>query len=117
MLTLLARNGALPGRAFIPQAHRDLALSSHLYGDFSDFDESEEEDSDLEPDRSDSELSEFELDSDWLKSQLDGFSPALRSDLFELFGRRRRRSILPGASNTTPRKRRFSSDSETSSRA
>ena len=114
MLTLLVQNGALPGRAFIPQATRDLALPSHLYGDFSDFDESEEEDSDPEADWSDSG---FKLESDWLDSQLEGLDPAVRNDFFELSGRGRRRSIVPGASNPTSRKRRFSSDSETSSRA
>jgi hypothetical protein len=114
MLTLLVQNGALPGRAFVPQAHRDLVPPSRLYGDFSDFDESEEEDSDPEPDWSDFE---FELEPDWLDSQLEGLDPAIRNEFFELFGRGRRRSIVPGASNPSSRKRRFSSDSETSWRA
>jgi hypothetical protein len=113
----LLQNGATSGRAFIPQAHRDLALPSHLHGDFSDFDESEEEDSDPEPDWSDTG---FELEPDWLDLQLEGLDPAVRNKFFEeieLFGRGGRRSIVPGASNPTSRKRRFSSDSETSSRA
>ena len=105
MLTLLVREDAKPSRAFIPRAPRGLGLRSRLPEDLLSFDESEEDElfeyeSDLEPYWSDSESADHDL-AHW-------------PHYLELSESRRIWSFVPGTSTPASRKRRFSSDSETS---